>query len=180
MQIVVQYNKGQVLFTAPSDSGRRHHLPRIPWGVTVYYDPPIPSVYASMKCEEGRLTLGLRGHVSKAPARCLIDTGASGTHYISKQFCKQIGLTFTEQDQQTITMADGTSAQTLGTVTVPVQIQSYRAKLTCSVMDMTPEYDLILGDQWLITNQAVIDYAERTCSIQQGNRRLVMQTNPAA
>ena len=38
-------------------------------------------------------------------------------------------------------------------------------------MDMTPEYDIILGDRWLIQNQAVIDYGEQTCSLRQGNRR---------
>ena len=47
-------------------------------------------------------------------------------------------------------------------------------------MDMTPEYDIILGDRWLIQNQAVIDYGEQTCSLRQGNRRLVLQKNLAA
>ena len=77
-------------------------------------------------------------------------------------------------------MADGSSIRTVGTVIVPVQIQSYRAKLPCYVMGMTPEYDIILGDRWLIQNQAVIDYGEQTCSLRQGNRRLVLQTNPVA
>ena len=77
-------------------------------------------------------------------------------------------------------MADGLHIQTVGMVTVPVQIQSYRARLTYSVMDMTPEYDHILGDRWLIKNQAILDYGEQTCSLRQGNRRLVLQTNPAA
>ena len=62
-------------------------------------------------------------------------------------------------------MADGSSIKIVGTVTVPVQIQSYRAKLPCYVMDMTPEYDIILGDRWLIQNQAAIDYGEQTCSL---------------
>ena len=96
MQVIAQYSKGDKLFTAPTESGQRRRLPGIPWGVTVYYDPPIPSVYASMHSEEGRLTLGLWGKVSKTSARCLIDTGASGTHYISKEYCKQVGLTFEE------------------------------------------------------------------------------------
>ena len=62
-------------------------------------------------------------------------------------------------------MADGSSIRTMGTVTVPVQIQSYWAKLPCYVMDMTPEYDIILGERSLIQNQAVIDYREQTCSL---------------
>ena len=77
-------------------------------------------------------------------------------------------------------IADGSSIRTVGTIIVPLQIQSYRAKLPCYVMDMTPEYDIILGDRWLIQNQAVIDYGEQTCSLRQGNPRLVLQTNPAA
>ena len=118
--------------------------------------------------------------MSKSTARCLIDTGASGTHYISKAFCNQIGLTFETQEPESVTMADGSSIRIVGTVTVPIHIQSYRAKLPCYVMDMTPEYDIVLGDRWLIQNHAVIDYGGQTCSLQQGNRCLVLQTNPVA
>ena len=90
--------------------------------------------------------------MSKSTARCLIDIGASNTHYISKAFYNQIGLTFETQEPESVTMADGSSIMIVGTVTVPVQIQSYRAKLPCYVLDMTPEYDIILGDRWLIQN----------------------------
>ena len=62
-------------------------------------------------------------------------------------------------------MADGSSIRTGHTVIVFVQIQSYQAKVPCYIMDMTPEYDIILGDSWLIQNQAVIDYGVQTCSL---------------
>ena len=113
--------------------------------------------------------MGLQGKVSKSTAHCFIDTGASGTRYIGKAFCNQIGLTFETQEPESVTMADSSSIRTVGTITVPAQIQSYRAKLPCYVMDMTPEYDIILGDKWLIQNQAVIEYGEHTCSLWQGN-----------
>ena len=129
MQVIAQCIKGYVLFTAPIASRQRRCLPGIRWGVSVYYDPPVPSKYASMHCEEGQLTMGLQGKVSTSTARCLIDTSASGTHYIRKAFCNQIGLTFGTQEPESVTMADGSSIRTVGIVTVPVQIQSYRAKL---------------------------------------------------
>ena len=166
MQVIAQYSKGHVLFTAPIASGQRRRLLSIIWRVSVYYDPPVPSMYTSMHCKEGQLTMGLQGKVSKSTARSLIDTGASGTHYISKAFCNQIGLTFETQEPESVTMADGSSTKTGGTVTVPIQIQSYRAKLPCYVMDMIPEYDIILGARWLIQNQTVIVYGEQTCSLQ--------------
>ena len=73
--------------------------------------------------------MGLQGKVSKSTARCLIDTGASGTHNISKTYCNQIGLTFKTQEPESVTMAYGSSIRTVGTGTVPVQIQSYRANI---------------------------------------------------
>ena len=96
--------------------------------------------------------MGLQGKVSKSTTRCLIDIGAFGTHYISKAFCNQIGLKFKTQEPESVIMADGSSIKILGTVIVPIQIQSYWAKLPCYVMDMTSEYDIILGDSWLIQN----------------------------
>ena len=77
-------------------------------------------MYASMHCEEGQLTMGLQGEVSKSTARCLINTSASGTHYISKAFCNQIGLTFETQEPESVTMADGSSIRTVSTVIVLV------------------------------------------------------------
>ena len=36
--------------------------------------------------------MGLNGKVAGGPARCLVDTGASGDHYLSAGFCERVGI----------------------------------------------------------------------------------------
>ena len=55
MQVVAQFEKGRPLFTAPDADGSRHRMPGVPWGVKVYYNPPVPSIYAALQAEENRL-----------------------------------------------------------------------------------------------------------------------------
>ena len=89
---MAQFDKGRPLFTAPQADGSRRNMAGIPWGVKVYYDPPVPSVYAALQSDEHRLRMGLNGKVAGVPARCLVDIGASGDHYLSAGFCERIGI----------------------------------------------------------------------------------------
>ena len=77
-------------------------MPGGPWGVKVYYDPPLPSVYAALHEAENCLCMGLAAKVAGVPARCLIDTGASGAHYLSAAFCERVGIAVSsEQPSET-------------------------------------------------------------------------------
>ncbi|MCG8673352.1 MAG: hypothetical protein MI867_28440, partial [Pseudomonadales bacterium] len=167
----------------------------------MYYDPPVPSVYAALQAEENRLRMGLAGKVAGTPARCLIDTGASGAHYLSAAFCKRVGIAVQPQPRSettrerrqrqaaclpapdsiplpTVTLADGQQVCAEGYATVTVQIQSYRETLQCIVLPLTEEVDCVLGDQWLHRKQAVLSYLDDTCSLQDGPRRIVLHTPP--
>ena len=199
MQVVAQFEKGRPLFTAPCADGSRRPLGGVPWGVKVYYDPPVPSVYSALQSDENRLRMGLAGKVAGTPARCLIDTGASGEHYLSAAFCKRVGIAIQPAPQPetkrarhrreaaglpppetaplpTVTLADGQQVAAEGYATVSVQIQSYRETLHCVVLPMTEEFDCVLGDAWLHRKQAVLSYQDDTCSLQDGPRRIVLHT----
>ena len=194
MRILQQYTKGTRLFSEPGlTKGSRRAQAGIPWGVTVYYDPPVPCSAYGMDSRPTRLAL--TGTVGLRTTNILINTGATGCAYIGSAFCKQLGLpvqrtlpeTRTQRrhaarrirylnsmnqsvdptefapvavsnEMQPITLADGSTTTPLGIVKVTVHCQQYRAELTCVVLDLTDEFDLILGDGWLSQHRAVIDY----------------------
>ena len=147
--------------------------------------------------------MGLAGKVAGTPSRCLIDTGASGAHYLSAAFCKRVGIAVQSAPQPetkrqrhrreeaglpppeaaplpTVTLADGQQVSAEGYATVSVQIQSYRKTLHCIVLPMTEEFDCVLGDAWLHRKQAVLSYQDDTCSLEDGPRRIVLHTPPPA
>ena len=43
---------------------------------------------------------------------------------------------------------------------VLVPYQQYKAKLQCVILDLTDDFDLILGDAWLYRHHAIIDYTQ--------------------
>ena len=71
----------------------------IPWGVMVYYDPPVPTSTYELNEQPSRLTF--HAHMGHRNANLLIDTGATSSAYISTAFCRQLGLSIrsVSQDQ---------------------------------------------------------------------------------
>ena len=60
----------------------------------------------------------------------------------------------------TVILADGTKLPTHGIVQVPLSIQGYRETVTCVVIDLADDYDIILGDAWLYEHAGIIDYRQ--------------------
>ena len=72
-----------------------------------------------------------------------------------------------------VTLADGSTIPTLGVVQVPVSIQGYKETLTCLVIDLSDDYDLILGDAWLYDHAGIIDYRQHHIRLVSGVGRLL-------
>ena len=92
MQKLYSYAKGSSIFTSPQPDGvSRKQLAGTPWPLTVYYDPPLSrQVYASGGNTPPRFSI--TGQVGLQPASILLDTGTTGTAYISKACCDKLGL----------------------------------------------------------------------------------------
>ena len=79
------FKPGTVLFTEPTPSGLRHHLPGVPWPVHVYMDKPCtPMPGVDMKF---KVTVN-----STFEATTLMDSGADN-HFISADLCQRLNLT---------------------------------------------------------------------------------------
>ena len=74
-------------------------------------------------------------------------------------------------------MADGTSLPTLGTVDVPITIQGYKETVRCVVIDLSDDYDIILGDAWLYEHAGVIDYRRGHIRVVSRGREVTLRTD---
>ena len=134
----------------------------------VLYDPPAPALAASTA---SKLAMLYKCKVSNVKAQCLLDTGTDGIAYVSESFCTRVGLMLQPPMGATdVKFADGTRSPVLGSVTVPVHLQAYHAKLHCQVIKLTTSFDIILGNEWLTTHSAILNIQQASCSlIHKGN-----------
>jgi hypothetical protein len=89
MHVMHSYPKGYRLFSMPSKEHplKRQRMAGIPWAVQVFHDPVRPAVLATACSTPVRPTMLFDGMISGVPGVVLADTGATGTAYISSEFC---------------------------------------------------------------------------------------------
>jgi hypothetical protein len=107
---------------------------------------------------EAPLTFVLSAKVSGSPAIGLWDTGAA-TSFISKGFVVQHALQ-TQPSNAPIILADGTQTTANGQVIVKLQMQKYCHNITFQVLDLLPQFDFILGNDWSKQHQVQADFGD--------------------
>lgn len=169
MQTIARYTKGYHLY---EKNGTR--LPSLPWHAIVLHDPPSPSIAA---IPHTRLSMLFNGNVGNKTAKCLFDTGAIGAPdgFISESFCHKLNAPITRTaDEEHIQLADNQRATILGTVTLPLRLRKYYARHTFTVLKMNASFDVILGDEWLSHNDAILKMKEATCTLKFKGQRILL------
>jgi hypothetical protein len=156
----------------------------------VWIDPPKPTpepataVAAATSCEtvdtehENRPTtthtMQLLGAVAGTAARVLIDSGAESHHYISAQFCKAQGIAVKQRKEAlAVTGVAGAAAAAQGWCTVTLRMQGLVSQLNFVVIDMPAAFDVILGDLWLKSMKAHMDFEHGTCVVQGKGKKTI-------
>ena len=103
------------------------------------------------------------GLASGASAKILLDTGASHC-FIDQSFAEQNGLAL-HPTRTKVQLADGSEASSLLKCHVKVHLSRHISEVSCYVLDMQQQYDLILGEDWLNKHRANLDYGSKTCSV---------------
>ena len=78
--------------------------------------------------------------------------------------------------EDAVLLADGTSIPALGIVDAPLAIQGYKETIRCIVIDLSDDYDLILGDGWLYDHAGVIDYRHGQIRVVSRGREITLRT----
>jgi hypothetical protein len=126
------------------------------------------------------------GQVAGVNTPIAIDSYASCS-FLSAEFCALHNLhTEPSPVEAAVKMGDGTELTVTGTARVTVKIQAYTSKVTFRVIPLKGNLDVILGDTWLQHTQALLDYGDRSLTVQKGDRRVTLvlpehtQPTPAA
>jgi hypothetical protein len=108
----------------------------------------------------------LTGTTANVPARVLFDGGAEQYNYISAAFCQRAGVTLRKSKHPlTVAGITGAAAQTAQQCTVTLRMQGLASQLNFAVIDMPVAFDVILGDAWLKSMKAQLNYEAATCTV---------------
>ena len=190
---VLTVSKGRLVRQLHEDGSWR--IVRSPERLQVLYRP---SVVDKLSAEEGLATgkviasaaasgkLGenkrrysrmmFSGRAAGTKANILFDTGASN-NFVSKSFAKQTGITVRPVDFL-VRLADDKPVRVAGEATVYVQMGSFHKPVTCYVMDMMYEVDVILGEAFMDRYNCILHYGKKCVMIQKGKRHLTLNSPP--
>lgn len=111
-------------------------------------------------------TMSLMATVAGTTLPILLDSGATGTGFISQTSAQSLGLPVTTQaTEQWVKLGDDHSILATGLCVVPIRIGQYKARVQCLVLPALPGYALVLGDPWLKAVKAHLDYDSTTVTI---------------
>jgi hypothetical protein len=176
MQLLKQYGAGTRLFTAPGSTGAgRHLMPGTPWPVRVYYDPPAVPLCATA---EG-LRMSFAGSIAGAACTVVADSTAGSLAILSSQFAAQLGVKVTPLDTPlNATAYDGREAPVQGFCNLKLCVGTYRATLRFLVLPMS--HQVLLGEDWLLQRNGVLNYGDLTCTLRASGRTHVLQAKRPA
>ena len=159
--------------------------------VNVWYKPPEATVAkVGPTNRKGRPTFMCKAVVAGASAmvnvgtdhavdQVLIDTGATDC-FVHPEWLSKSGYQFLVKPiTQMVKLADLSEKRALGAVELPLKLGQYRGKVKFLVLDIG-DYDMILGDNWLESHSAVIDYGRKVCQLRVGPRKVIVRPSESA
>ena len=114
------------------------------------------------------------GIVAGAPAQLLLDSGAEGYNYISREFCQRVGLPLKPCPDITVETVHDTSGVVAGTCSAVLTIQGLKWQTDFVAIDLPAAFDVILGEKWLKQSHASMDYDTRTCTVRKGKHKYTL------
>ena len=181
-QMVWYHKPYRKLFTQLSDEhGNRQALPPCPFAVRVYYDTPAESaVVNSVKTDRCKFSFAATVQTihdfticSPFKVNMLVDTGANAAVLISKRFVDSNQLKYTElDDPMQYEVATGEVVTVSGSVKLKLTVGAYSAVVDAQVFDLGDQYELLVGDRWLDSVGAVIDYPNSVVNLSKHRIRL--------
>ena len=168
MQLLHSFPAGYPLFVTPGES---RPMPGTPWPVDIYYDPPYQAVKAAAACtadEDRHMIMCFRGSANSKEAVIALDTQASDC-FIDAHFVKANHIA-TTQVHKMVELANGSYTQLKAQCEVRIKItgkrgKAYQGTVPCFVVDLGGDYDIILGQDWLLKQKATLSYETKSVSL---------------
>ena len=149
--------------------------------------PPPPPFCNMAPIQSGKLTMQFEALINQAgrtpylPVNVLLDSGA--THnFMPHSLSKKLGIVINPSSFGSTGLGNGLDCQVLGQCSLSLEIQGVRDTLKCLVLkDFMQGIDLVLGNGWHKSNEAITNWKEESVLIRSGSRffKLFATTSPA-
>ena len=193
MSLIKTYPKDSALFDAATASGMRCMQPGTHWPTHIHSDAIKPATFSSTdhichaaahqpvaqapppaQQSDSPLTMLFEGLLERQAARVLLDSGATA-NFLSKTMLESTGLPLWKSDA-VVSLADGNDNPIFGETKVSVHIGALHLRVNCFVTDLAPDFDFTMGNGFLLSRQAVLNYFNSTCTVVQDKK--VITLNP--
>ena len=143
------------------------------YAVYVWTKPISEEPECLMFTSEGH-TMVLKGTVNGVSTKFLLDTGASGTAFIQRQFCIDESIQVKPAKVgTTVILGDGSKLNSTDTAIITIKIGHFKSKVQCLVLDNLADYPLILGCPWLSHHVAEISFSRKQVVLRKANGQFV-------
>ena len=165
MQRIKEYSKGAEILIPEFNKNSRIQLP---YRAAVFYDAPSPP--ATLASAGPQHTMSFKTEIAGKDAKVLLDSGASQC-FINLELCKQANLqTIVAPTPQEVRTAGGTDILAHTLCQVSFQLQGLKTTVCALIVPLPPEYSVILGDDWLQSKGAIMNWEEGTCSLKRNEK----------
>ena len=108
------------------------------------------------------------------PVKIFMDCGA--THcFIDKSLVSTLKLSITQSSHTDTKLANGSTSTILGVASLSMSIQGVTDNIECLVMSaMMPGFDIILGNDWFIKNDALLSPARKIAFINSKSQKYIL------
>jgi hypothetical protein len=120
------------------------------------------------------LTTTTVGRVGGSLVNIAFDTMASHS-FINAPLLKVLPCHVESKELLDVILGDGKKVQTKGEVKVKVKMDAYSGTVKMHVLDLASDFDIILGNDWLNSVKAQIDYESKCVRVR--NSQKIMLTN---
>ena len=199
MRLLKKFNKGTAIFEQSSRSGHQSTSPSVHWPMYVYTDVPsdayqamgpgqnmhrlhnavvVATANSDMDTHEpdGHLAVLFEGRFGGGPhdglAPVLLDSGASA-NFVSPGLLQTLGISY-PTSSATLRLADNSEAPTLGRAKLRFKLQHFLVVADFYVTELCSDFDIILGNSFMVKHKAVLDYANFTASVQRHGKRYTL------
>ena len=122
---------------------------------------------------EKRHTAVIHASICGNQSPVLLDTGATGSAFISKVYCQEHGLKL-KPTQATVTLGDKSTVQCAYKTEVPMKIGPITFHLECLVLSDIANFPLILGSPWLDMFAVKIDFPNKVVKLRRLHKKAVI------
>ena len=140
----------------------------------VWFDDIDTQDFVAPVASQGRggVTMWLDGRIRGAPAHILADSGSSQV-ILDRAFCQRIGIVIAPHigPVPNLCAYNGAPTPAYGQSSVKMFLGKFPTQVTCTVANLFPGCDMLLGEPWLEPHGCRMDYLTKSFTIQCDDRQ---------